>query len=107
MLDKLQALEARYSELENRMADPAVLQDPDAYQQYSREHAELSRIVEVYQAYQKTTDDLSESRDLLDDKDPEIKALAQQDVEELTAEQERLEDELKRLLVPKDPNDNK
>ncbi|MFP4039673.1 MAG: peptide chain release factor 1 [Desulfosudaceae bacterium] len=107
MFDKLQEAEDRFSRLESMMADPSVIQDREAYQRYSREHSELSRIVEVYREYQDIETDLSESRELLQDKDPEIKALAQQEVDELTRRREELESRLKKLLIPKDPNDKK
>ncbi|MFO8048577.1 MAG: peptide chain release factor 1 [Desulfosudaceae bacterium] len=107
MFDKLQEAEDRFSRLESMMADPSVIQDREAYQRYSREHSELSKIVEVYREYQDIEADLSESRELLQDKDPEIKDLAQQEVDELTRRREELESRLKKLLIPKDPNDKK
>ena len=107
MFDKLQQVEDRFADLESRMADPAVIQDREAYQRYSREHAELAKMVATYQEYRKIGIDLAESRELLHDSDPEIKTLAQQEVEKLTRRQEELESRLKKLLIPKDPNDDK
>jgi peptide chain release factor 1 len=107
MLEQLQGIEERYDELERLLSDPSVVGDRELYPQYVREHSELGKIVEVYREYRKTLGELEESRDLLSDSDPEIKDLARVEVENLSAESERLEEELRQLLTPKDPNDEK
>ncbi|MCF8067889.1 MAG: peptide chain release factor 1 [Desulfobacterales bacterium] len=107
MLDKLQGVEERFQELEKLLSDTQVVQDREAYQKYSREHAELSKIVSVYRVYQETDNNLTGSLELLKDDDPEMKELARLDVQKLTAEKDKLETELKKLLIPKDPNDEK
>ncbi len=107
MFDKLQEVEGRFAELESLMSDPAVIQDRAAYLRYSQEHAELSKLVDVFRQYKKTSAELEQSRELLYDRDAEIKELARQEVADLTAREERLEDELRTLLTPKDPNDSK
>ncbi len=107
MFDKLQEVESRYSELETLMSDPDVINNRAMYLRYSQEHSELSKLVEVFRKYKKTSEELAESRELLNDQDADIKELARQEVESLTAEEERLQDELKTLLTPKDPNDSK
>jgi len=76
MFEKLQEIERRFAEIEKLMADPSVVQDRDAYQKYSREHADLSPIVETFRRYKKICEEMEKSRDLLEDSDPEIKALA-------------------------------
>ena len=107
MLDKLAGVEDRFTTIEKKLGDPEIVKDQDAYQRYAREHAELSGIVAAYRSLLKTRDAIAESQELLEDGDPEIKALAAEELEKLTAEKERLEQELRRLLLPKDPNDSK
>jgi len=107
MLDKLKGIEKRFLELEKLLSDPDVIKDRNAYQAYSREHADLSPVVTVFREYEKTLAELESSRELLKDSDPEIKDLAREEVGSLAAEQEHLESELKTLLIPKDPLDNK
>ncbi len=107
MLERLEGIEQRYILLEERLSDPAVVNDRERYTKYVREHGDLSKIVDVYRTYRQVLSELSESRDLLSDKDPDIKELARSEVESLTARTEALESELKTLLIPKDPNDEK
>ncbi|MBA4366782.1 MAG: peptide chain release factor 1 [Desulfobacterium sp.] len=107
MFDKLLGVEERFSKLEQLLSDPDVLQDRAAYQKYSREHADLSELVAAFRAYKKKLSDLEDSMELLKDSDPEIKALAKEEIDSLTNEKEKLETELKKLLTPKDPNDEK
>lgn len=107
MFDKLKGVEERYLVLENRLSDPKILQDRAAYQKYSREHSELSKIVTVLRNYKQTVKELSDSKELLRDGDPEIKELARNEINALTIEEVKLEKKLKKLLMPKDPNDDK
>ncbi len=107
MFDKLNGVEKRYGELERLLSDPDVLKDPDQYQQYAREHAELTEIVDAFRAYRRVDREIDDSIELLRDGDPEIKELARDESERLTEEKERLEGCLKQLLMPKDPNDAK
>ena len=107
MFDKLAGVEDRFEAIEKKLGDPQIVKDPAAYQRYAREHAELSSIVTVYRDLLKTRDAIVESQELLEDGDPEIKALATEELAQLAAERERLEQQLRTLLLPKDPNDNK
>jgi peptide chain release factor 1 len=107
MFERLKGVENRFLELEKAISDPEIFQDMDAYQKYSREHSELSKIVTVYREYEQTLSDLSGSRELLQDADPEIKSLAKDEADALTLQKTTLEDTLKKLLLPKDPNDEK
>jgi len=107
MFDKLLGVEDRFTTLEQLLSDPEVLQDREAYQKYSQEHAELSKIVTVFRTYKKTLSELEDGMELLKDKDPDIKSLAKDEIETLTRIKEGLEAELKQLLAPKDPNDGK
>ena len=107
MFDKLVGVEDRFIEIEKHLSDPKIINDRNAYQTYVREHAELNKIVPVYRQYKQTLQDLDESQDLLKDADPDIKDLARDEIAILNREKENLETELKKLLVPKDPNDEK
>jgi peptide chain release factor 1 len=107
MFDKLPGVEKRFAEVELRLSDPEVLRDLEQYQKYSREHAELGRIVAAYRAYQQAARELEQSRELLRDADPDIKELARQESESLASRLAQLEHELRMLLLPKDPLDEK
>lgn len=107
MLEKLKGIEFRFNELEQLLSDPSVIKDRQNYEALSREHAELLRVVAVYRTYRETESELESSRELLRDNDPEIKALARDEVDRLTEALEGLERDLKQLLLPKDPLDAK
>jgi peptide chain release factor 1 len=107
MFDRLQDVERRFGELEGLMADPSIVNDREAYQKHSREHAELADIVDASRRYKAVSDEIEKSRDLLEDRDPEIRELAKEEISRLKDERERLDGELQNLLTPKDPNDNK
>ncbi len=107
MFDKLIGVEERFIDVEKHLSDPKIVQDRDAYQKYVREHAELNKIVTAYRQYKQTLQNLEESQELLKDTDPEIKELARDEIAALSREKDRIEDELKTLLLPRDPNDQK
>jgi len=107
MLEQLEGIETRYQELEQLLSDPAIVQNREVYPQYVREHSELGKIVSVYRDYKQTLEELEESKGLLSDKDPEMKELAKNEVAALSEQAERLETELRELMTPKDPNDDK
>ncbi|MBU1161016.1 MAG: PCRF domain-containing protein, partial [Proteobacteria bacterium] len=107
MIDRLTGVEDRFLEVEKLLSDPDIIQDRRAYQKYSREHADLNKIVTVYRKYKKTLIELDQSMELLKDKDPDIKEMARDEVEALTLKKDNLETDLRKLLLPKDPNDDK
>jgi peptide chain release factor 1 len=107
MFNKLEGVEERFCQLERRLSDPEVTKDQNSYRDYTREHAELSKIVSAYREYKEVARNVKEARDLLKDSDDEIKELAREDIETSTERLEELKEELKWLLVPKDPNDKK
>ena len=90
MIDRLTGVEDRFSEVEKLLSDPGIIQNREAYQKYSREHAELNKIVTVYRKYKKTLIELDESTELLKDKDPDIKEMARAEVEALTLKKDSL-----------------
>jgi len=107
MFEKLIGVEERFVDVEKHLSDPKIVQDRDAYQKYMREHAELVKIVTAYRQYKQFRQDLEESQELLRDTDPEIKDLARDEIAALTRKIDKIEDELKTLLLPKDSNDEK
>ena len=107
MFDKLTGVENRFFEVEKLLSDPAIVQDLEAYQKYSREHSDLNKIVSVFRKYKQTLSELSDGMELLKDKDPDIKEMARDEVNALTLKKERFENDLKKLLLPKDSNDAK
>ncbi|MBS3754561.1 MAG: peptide chain release factor 1 [Desulfobacterales bacterium] len=107
MFERLEGIEKRYAELETLLSDPAVVGDRELYPKYVREHSELGKIVEAYRGYRQVLQELEQSRELLSDSDPEIREMAKSEIESLNARQAELEASLKKLLIPKDPNDEK
>lgn len=107
MFDKLKGIEERFYKIETLLSNPEIVQDQEAYQKYIREHAELNKVVLVLKKYKQAVGDIEESQELLRDGDLEIKDLARDEIASLTAEKDKLEAELKTLLLPKDPNDEK
>jgi len=108
MIDKLAKIFHRYEEVSRLMSDPAVASDQQKSKELGKELRSLEQIVKTGHLYTKVFNDLNGSKELLDTaNDPEIKALALEEYESLKKEVVRLEDELKFLLVPQDPNDTK
>ena len=105
MLTKLAAIEAKYSQIEARLNAPETYGDPELVAALNREQAELQPLVETYRAYLMAKSSREEAELLLSD--PEMKALAQEELLQAKADMERLEGELQILLLPRDPNDGK
>ena len=105
MFDKLEAIEARFAELDHMLAEESASGDYARITELSRERADIEEIIGVYRAYKKAEADMTEAEALLDD--PEMRELAQETLEEAKARRADLEAQLKRLLVPKDPYDEK
>ena len=105
MLEKLSAIEQRLGEVERQLADPAVYTDRQRLTALSREQKELTPVVVCYREYLRARDTAREAEEMLSD--PELRALAQEELSAARADMERLTGELKRLLLPKDPNDEK
>ena len=107
MFQKLDEVEKRYEELEHLLADPKVLGNPKEMQRLARERAEITKLVEAYRLYKKIKEETQASQDLLSESDEEIRDLAKSDLQLLKERQGVLEQEIKILLLPKDPRDNK
>jgi peptide chain release factor 1 len=104
---KLDQLENRFEELTQQMADPAVIGDGERYRKVTKEHSEIAELVGKYREWKQVDDVLSQARGMLQDRDPDLQAMAEEEVARLDPERDRLEEELKILLLPKDPNDDK
>ena len=108
MLEKLQALEDRYIHLERLISDPDAVKDMATWQKNTRTHAKLTRIIERFREYKACIRTINETLELLAEKlDDEMRLMAQAELDEAKAEKERLEAELRILLLPQDPNDDK
>lgn len=107
MFAKLESIERRYEELEQELGSPEVYGDPERYKNVAKAHAELRDIVEKYREYNEVYSSLQDNREMLKDEDPEIRELARQEVEAGESRLPGIEEELKVLLLPKDPLDEK
>jgi peptide chain release factor 1 len=108
LVDRLESLEKQYSELEERLADPEVIRAQEMYQKLMKEHAELAPLVHAFRRYKQLQKELADSQTLLkEDSDEEFKAMAREEVEFLKDKLAQTEEELRLLLLPKDPNDDK
>jgi len=108
MLDKLQAVEERFEELEKLISDPEVINRQDQWREYTKEHSQLSDTVEVYRQYKKVSQELEEASEMQkEDLDEEMVAMVKEEISALEQKKEELYEKLKALLVPKDPNRDK
>ena len=105
MLEKLKAIEERLTEVERQLSDPAVYADRERLTALSREQKELTPVVSCYRAYAQAVQTAEDAAAMLSD--PELRELAQEELTAAKADMERLTEELKRLLLPRDPNDDK
>ena len=105
---KLREIEARYSDVEVSMSDPAIVQDPAAYQKLARESKEIGPIVERYRAYKTALQELAKVQEMVrSEADPELREMAHEEARALEAKRDQLDAEIPLLLIPKDPNDEK
>jgi peptide chain release factor 1 len=108
LIDKLDAIERRHGEITERLSDPAVLADPAEYQRVARLHAELDPTVEEYRRLRKLLRQMEEVRALLQETaEPEMRALASAELDDLQRQREALEASLESMLLPKDPADER
>jgi len=107
MFEKLEEVEKRYEELVRLLADPRVLANPREMQKLARERAEISKLVESYRLYKKVDEEIEESRSLLLESDEEMRELAKSELQALKERQTALEQEIRVLLLPRDPRDEK
>ncbi|WP_066634056.1 peptide chain release factor 1 [Desulfolucanica intricata] len=108
MFDRLEKIEERYEELSRLISDPEIIADNSRWQQYIKAHAELEDIVNAYREYKQVNRAVMEAKELLKDKlEDDFREMVELELEEQTEKKEGLVQKLKRLLLPKDPNDEK
>lgn len=108
MLEKLDFISDKYRELSGKISNPEIIADNTTWTKLVKEHADLEPIVHKYEEYKQTSAELRDAREMLrDDLDKEFEEMVKAEVSELSRKKERLEEELKFLLIPKNPNDDK
>jgi peptide chain release factor 1 len=107
MFAKIKEIETRFEELETALSQPEIIRDQKRYQKHLKEHGRLAPIIDRYRRYKSVQEEIEQNRSLLEDPDAEMRKLAKEEIETLQSEISDLEQDLKRLLVPKDPYDEK
>ena len=108
MLDRLEKVRERYEEVTRLLSDPAVVADQERFRALSKEHSDLTPLMKAYERYRKAKSDLAGLKEITDNSpDPEMKELAYAELAEARQKVSQVEDELKTLLIPRDPNDSK
>ncbi|WP_164217627.1 peptide chain release factor 1 [Virgibacillus sp. YIM 98842] len=108
MLERLQSLEDRYNKLNELLSDPEIINDTNKLREYSKEQSGLEEVVQAYRQYKEADSELKDAKEMLeDDLDDEMYEMAKTEIAALTETIDELEDKMKILLLPKDPNDDK
>lgn len=108
MYDRLEDLEKRYDKLSEYLMDQEVINDPNKLREYSKEQSGLEKTVQTYRTYKKVVEEYNDAKAMLNEKlDAEMREMVKMELDELVEKKESLEEELKVLLLPKDPNDEK
>ena len=107
MLDKLEAIKARFDQLGVALTNPAIVNDNKKFAATSKEYRSLEKIVDAYKEYRKVLDDLEFNKEALHGDDDELRELAKLEAPELEERQKNIESHIRQLLIPKDPQDEK
>jgi peptide chain release factor 1 len=108
MIDKLEAIKERFEEVGQLIVQPDAMADMKKYSKLSKEYKDLQKVVEKYNTYREVLSDINSAKELLaTEKDPDFKQMAKDEIDVKEEEKETLEEELKQMLIPKDPNDSK
>jgi peptide chain release factor 1 len=107
MFDRLDQMEARYEDLGKQLSDPNIVSDQENYRKVSKQHRDMEPIVEKFREYRSVKNAIADAKAMLAESDPEIRAMAQEELAALEPRVEPIEEALKILLLPKDPNDEK
>lgn len=107
MFERLEQIESRYEDLSRQLADPAVIADQQKYQKAAKQHRDLEGVVEKFREYRQVMNGITDARAMLHESDPDLREMAAQELAELETRQPKIEEDLKLLLLPKDPNDEK
>lgn len=107
MLQKLEAIQDRYLYLEQQLADPDIIGDMSKFKKVSKEYKDLEEVVAVFKDYKELLGNIETAREMLKEADPDMREMAAEELESLLPQQEALEEKIKILLIPKDPDDSK
>ncbi len=107
MIDKLEAIYARYLDIEEKLSDPEIISDLKQYTRLNKDYKDLTEIVAIYHEYKNVLENIASSKEMLKDTDPEMREMASHELASLTDQVESLEEQIKILLLPKDPEDSK
>lgn len=108
MLDKLEAIKERFEEVGQLIIQPDAMSDMNKYTKLSKEYKDLEKVVEAYDAYKLVMDNIQSTKSILEkEKDPDFREMAKIELDELKEKQETMEEDLRTMLIPKDPNDSK
>ena len=107
MFERLEQIEARYESLGEQLADRETIADQQKYQKVAKQHRDLAAIVDKFREYRQIVNGVADARAMLQESDADIRAMAAEELAELEARQPKIEEDLKLLLLPKDPNDEK
>jgi len=109
MLNKLEELEKRYIELSDKINDPDIISDNELWRRLMKEHSDITPVIEKYREYKQTVQAIDEAKEMLNESgiDDDLRQLAKDDINENSKKKETIKNELKILLLPKDPNDDK
>ncbi|HRG51664.1 MAG TPA: peptide chain release factor 1 [Bacteroidia bacterium] len=108
MLDKLAAIKRRWEEVEQKLSDPKIIGDMKEFKKFNKEYKDLTEVVNAYHEYKKVVENIEFNKGiLLNEKDDEMREMAKLDLDELVPQKDKMEDDIRQMLVPKDPEDVK
>jgi peptide chain release factor 1 len=108
LLEKLEDIKGRFQEVSKQIVDPEIMSDMKNYARLNKEYKELDKVVKKYEEYRNVLDNIASSKEMLaQEKDPEFREMAKAEIDDLLVQKEELEENLKTMLIPKDPNDSK
>lgn len=108
ILQKLESIAVRFNEVGQLIVDPDIIADMDRYVKLNKEYKELEEIVNVYKTFKNVIDNIETSKEMLEtEEDPEMKEMAQMELNELIPKRDQMEEDIKMMLIPKDPEDDK
>ena len=107
MLERLTQIEARYDDLSAQMADPALVSDQQQYQKITKQHRDLQAVVESIRELKRIETGIADAKAMINEPDADMRAMAEEELAQLEAERPAVEERIRVLLLPKDPNDEK
>ena len=107
MFERLEQIAARYEELGEQLASPEIVSDPQKYQKIAKQHRDLEAVVDKYREYKQVETGIADATAMVNEDDADIRAMAQEELAQLEERLPKIEEELKLVLLPKDPNDEK